>query len=985
MPAAVVENLTESLRGRYTLERELGRGGMATVWLAHDVRHDRAVALKVLHPELAAALGPERFEREIRLTARLSHPHILPVLDSGGTAGLLWYAMPLVEGGSLRDLLRGELQLEVAEAVRIARAVAGALSDAHAHGIVHRDIKPENVLLERVTGRVLVADFGIARALESAGAARLTETGIALGTPAYMSPEQAEGRRGLDGRADVYSLGCVLYEMLAGTPPFTGPTSQAILARHATDTVPPLHTLRPTVPSALEAVILRALAKVPADRYATAAQLDDALAGARLDAAARRRPGARRLALGAVAAALGAGAVALWQRPPPVLPANAGVVAVLPFRVAGNTPELEWLREGIVDLLAIKLGGVDGLRAAEPRAVLRAWHDVDGERGAELGPDGAAAVARRVGAGQIIDGSVVGTSARLTLSASLLAQPSGRVGARASVEGPADSLPALVDRLATQLLGQRAGLESERLSALTSTSLPAVREYLGGQAAHRRGRIDEALRRFGEALRIDSTFALAALEMASAAIWSKNDEARARGTRLALAGRARLGPADRALLEARTSGTGGIVTIRNLEAAAAAYPERPQILYELGDAVYHWGLLSGLEAPLARAEQVFRRAWMLDSSTAIDSSRPERAPGFAEALTHMAELAHLTGDTAALRSLVALAERADPGGASAWYMRWHFAAAREDARALDSLWALPRLAESGVVDVFVFTQWSALARGEAVRSLEAMNRFEPDVARMSRSWFANNGGRPAAAALVRADRPDGPDVRRLRIRHALYWDGDTALAAEAARWLTPRIAGRLADTASAAEGYLDLCTVGQWRLTQGDTRGAEETIRRLRTARLVGADAEMTAMFPRFGGMCAAALEGLLSDALARPDAPLLLARFDSLARTDVGEVCCGFAVSGANLLIARLAERQGDLPHALAAVRRRAGGYNLAPLYLSTFLREEGRLAALTGDTAGAVRAYQHYLALRPSPEPRLRPQVEMVRAELARLVAER
>jgi tetratricopeptide (TPR) repeat protein len=617
--------------------------------------------------------------------------------------------------------------------------------------------------------------------------------------------------------------------------------------------------------------------------------------------------------------------------------------------------------------------------------VLRAWHDAGTDRGEELGPAGAAAVASRVGAGQLIDGSVVGTPARLTLSASLLAQPSGRVGARASVEGPADSLPALVDRLATQLLGQRAGLESERLSALTSTSLPAVREYLGGQAAYRRGHIEEALRRFGEALRIDSTFALAALEMASAAIWSKNDEARARGTRLALAGRARLGPADRALLEARTSGTGGIVTIRNLETVAAAYPDRPQALYELGDAVYHWGLLSGLASPLARAEQLFRRAWALDSSTTIDSLRPERAPGWAEPLAHMAELAHLAGDTAALRSLVTLAERADSGGQDAWTMRWHLASAQDDVGALDALWSRPGLDELSMATVFLFSQWSGLARGEAERSLEAMTRIGPGAARLFRGWSAKNGGRPDAAAGAPADPPDEPEALRIRIRDALYWDGDSARAARAVRRLAPRVDGRLADSATAAEGYLDLCIMGQWRLAQGDTRGADEDILRLRAARVSSGSPYARQTMPRFGGLCAAALEALLAAVRSRADAPRRLARFDSLARTDVTEVCCGFAVWGANLLIARLAERQGDLPHALAAVRRRAGGYMLAPMFLSTFLREEGRLAALTGDTTGAVRAYEHYLALRPDPEPRLRPQVDAVRAELARLVAER
>src|SRR5206468_7054096 len=220
----VPEGLRDALADRYTLERELGRGGMAVVYLAHDLRHDRSVALKVLLPELAATLGPERFQREIHFAARLQHPHILTVLDSGEAAGQLWFTMPYVEGESLRTRLRRERQLPVEEALRIATETARALDYAHRQGVMHRDIKPENILLTK-DGDTLVADFGIARALAGADE-RLTETGMSVGTPAYMSPEQASGDKAVDARTDVYSLGCVLYEMLAGEPPYTGPTAQ---------------------------------------------------------------------------------------------------------------------------------------------------------------------------------------------------------------------------------------------------------------------------------------------------------------------------------------------------------------------------------------------------------------------------------------------------------------------------------------------------------------------------------------------------------------------------------------------------------------------------------------------------------------------------------------------------------------------------------------------------------------------------------------
>src|SRR2546427_617634 len=268
--------LRDALADRYAVERELGRGGMATVFLAEDLKHRRPVAIKVLHPELAAAVGADRFLREIEIAARLQHPHILPLYDSGTAAGFLYYVMPYVEGESLRDRLEREKQLSLEDTLRIGGEVAGALAYAHSHGVVHRDIKPENVMLSGSTA--VVADFGIARAVTAAGDARqLTQTGTVIGTPAYMSPEQATGSAEIDGRSDQYSLACVVYEMLVGEPPFTGPTPQAVMARHSLDAVSPPSIVRATIPDATEDAILRALSKVPADRFATAALYAEAL------------------------------------------------------------------------------------------------------------------------------------------------------------------------------------------------------------------------------------------------------------------------------------------------------------------------------------------------------------------------------------------------------------------------------------------------------------------------------------------------------------------------------------------------------------------------------------------------------------------------------------------------------------------------------------------------------------------------------------
>ena len=351
---------------------------MATVYLAHDLRHDRPVALKVLHPELAATLGPERFNREIRLAARLQHPHILTVHDSGEAAGQLWYTMPFVRGESLRDRLRREGELPIEVAIELARQVALALDYAHREGVVHRDLKPENILLSH--GQALVADFGIAKAVSAAGETQLTETGMAVGTPAYMSPEQAVGGR-VDGRSDVYALGCVVYEMLAGEPPFSGATPQALIAKRMLEPVPHVRTLRDSVSVPMEQALLRALAKVPADRFGTAGEFAGALDGppVTMDSEARRSEGPtagiissaplRRQSLIRTGSTVGlvliiiGGLFAWWHghgRSRVGTPSPPRV-AVLPFRNLGDSADA-YFADGITDAVRGKLASIPGLQ-----------------------------------------------------------------------------------------------------------------------------------------------------------------------------------------------------------------------------------------------------------------------------------------------------------------------------------------------------------------------------------------------------------------------------------------------------------------------------------------------------------------------------------------------------------------------------------------------------------------------------------------------
>jgi serine/threonine protein kinase/Tfp pilus assembly protein PilF len=402
-----VAALRAGLQDRYALERELGRGGMATVWLAQDLRHDRPVALKLLHLHLAASLGPERFQREIRLAARLQHPHILTVLDSGETDGRLWFTMPFVEGESLRDRLRRERQLPVDAALRIATEAARGLEYAHQHGVVHRDVKPENILLTR-DGSTLVADFGIARALS--GDEGLTETGLAVGTPAYMSPEQAAGDKSLDARTDQFSLASVLYEMLAGEPPWNGATAQAIAAKRLSEPAPSIRSVRPNIPAALDDAIRRALAPVAADRFASLDQFAQALhAGApsSVGPAAVRATSARTttrptsgsiarrripIAAGSLTLGLliGLGLLFGWLHHRDDTPdaANAKRLAVLPFENLGG-PGDEYFADGVTDEVRGKLTSLPGLRviARSSSAQYKKSTKSPQEIGRELGVD----------------------------------------------------------------------------------------------------------------------------------------------------------------------------------------------------------------------------------------------------------------------------------------------------------------------------------------------------------------------------------------------------------------------------------------------------------------------------------------------------------------------------------------------------------------------------------------------------------------------
>jgi serine/threonine-protein kinase len=425
------ERLKSALADRYAIERELGAGGMATVYLARDLKHDRLVAVKVLNPELAASLGAERFLREVQVTAKLSHPHILPLYDSGEAGGFLYYVMPFVQGESLADLIAREKQLSIKDAVQIAREVAEALAQAHSLGLVHRDIKPHNVMM--AGGHAIVADFGIASAVSQAGGEKLTQTGTTVGTPAYMSPEQGMGSDQLDGRSDIYSLGCVLFEMLVGQVPFTGTTPQQVIARHSMDHIPPPHIMRNTIPEELEEIVMRSMAKLPADRYRTAFEMAEALSAVNtatavhrvsptLEMRARRRRRKRiLLPLGVAAGAAVVAGVAFAllnnRRSGPELP-SLGLeprrLAVLYFD-PGRADSLAFVADALSEALIARLAGV-------PQLTVLSRDAVEPYRGAEVPRD---SIARALGTGSLVTGSVEPAGERIRVTVRLVEGSSG--------------------------------------------------------------------------------------------------------------------------------------------------------------------------------------------------------------------------------------------------------------------------------------------------------------------------------------------------------------------------------------------------------------------------------------------------------------------------------------------------------------------------------------------------------------------------------
>ena len=509
------QRLTTALSDRYRIERELGRGGMATVFLAEDLRHHRQVAIKVLDPEVAATIGSERFLREIETVARLTHPHIVPLHESGVADGLLFYVMPYIEGVSLRDRLTRERHLPLDDALRLSREVADALSYAHSRGVIHRDVKPENILIE--SGHAVVADFGIARAVAAAGGEKLTATGIAVGTPAYMSPEQAAGSRDLDGRSDLYSLGCVLYEMLAGQPPFTAPTYESLVHQHLNVSPRPVTEIRPAVPAAVAAALQRALAKNPADRFNPVALFGEAIGsggGAPVTATARPRPRWPILMAGLVVVV--AAAVVLWvvrgrRESPPAEPSpthSRTEIAVLPLQNLSAGGPHAYFAGGLHEELLTQLAKVAALKIISRTSVM----------GYEGSKKSLKQIAAELGVGSIVEGSVQVVGNRLRVNVQLIDAATDEHLWAERYDRTLDDAFAIQSDVAQRIVaavGAALGREEREAIAEAPTANPeAYRLYLQGQEYSRRpGRLREdtehARQLYERALALDPGFALA--------------------------------------------------------------------------------------------------------------------------------------------------------------------------------------------------------------------------------------------------------------------------------------------------------------------------------------------------------------------------------------------------------------------------------------------------------------------------------------------
>jgi hypothetical protein len=986
--------------GPYRILEEAGRGGMAVVYRAErdDGQFRKRVALKLVG---AGAIPQQellrRFREERQILAELEHPGIARLIDGGVTEeGLPWFAMEYVEGTPI-DRYCDERRLDVEQRLSLFCAVCDAVQHAHRRRIVHRDLKPGNILVAEPEveggkpGRVKLLDFGIAKLLAAesgAAAGERTRPGLRLLTPEYASPEQLRGDP-VTPAADVYALGVLLRRLLSGRRPHppTGP-----------------EPLRRRLPGDLDAIVLKAMSERPEQRYADAGALEvEVRRHLRAErAGARRRPRLRGreavLTLGAatlgVVLALGA-----WfgRGESPEGPIDPGVVLVAPFHVAADGP-FEYLREGMVDLLATSLNGATGSRAVDTRSTVAAWRTVPGQERDPVAPSRAMGIARRLGAGQLLMGSIVGTSERLTLNATLYDAVRETVRTHLSVQGPADSLAALIDGIATQFLALEAQLPEHQLATVTTTSLPALRAYLAGRQSYRLGHSGEAVRQLEEALSHDSTFALAATHLWLAVGGGPLTAASGTGERalrLAWAGRDRLSTRDRLFLEAMAGPRYPERTPRHEQLAAHiravdASPDRAEALRLMGGFLLR-GVLRGEADAQQRAAEYFGRALALDSSYAW--------PAY-----YLVMDAAGAGDADRVRRIVQRYLASDSASEVAHLLTWIDAAVSGDPRTIrdvrERLPAMHPTALGWIVFHALLLGRDMDGAEAALAALRATVRSEHELRNYRfREWeYLGNRGRlnelwerlEAAAREVGGFGPIeelgmSAELRAraqgaiYRIRTPVFWGGDTTGIGDAVSLMedtyrrSPAPDGHPFARIVVADGA---CFAGMGRLAAGEVAAARTAAARLHQLLDGGPELPNRAHY----ALCAATLDALVAVAEGRPDARRQVERADSMLRH---EPPGRRVMSQTQLLLARAFDALGDPEAGLRTIRRRQP--NNPAYFLATILAEEGRLAARAGDRAGAIRAYQHYLVLRTHPDPVLLPEVQRIREELTGLLAPR
>lgn len=989
LSAAILARLREALKDRYLVERELGEGGAATVYLARDVRHDRHVAIKVFRPELAETLGAERFSREIRTAANLNNPHILTVLDSGTADGLLYYVMPFADGESLRARITREGGLPIADVIRILREVADALSTAHAAGVVHRDIKPDNVLL---SGRhAMVADFGVAKAIsESTGRNAITTIGVALGTPAYMAPEQAAADPHVDHRADIYALGVMAYEMLTGEPPFVRRTPQEVLAAHVTEPAPAASVRRQSVPPALDVLVAKCLVKQPADRFQSAedvmAELERiATPTAGVSPAAGLAPtGAtagvspQQSAIGGAPMTRGRMRAVGWIAAGVVVLAGAwftiartrgggaidpNVVAVFPFEVSGPA-DLAYLREGMVNVLETNLSGEGGPRAVASQTMIAQWKRKGGDKQGFTDEE-ARALARELGAGQIIRGGVVAAGSELVVSAALTSTAGG-APVQGQVKGPADSIALLATRLAAQLLSLHAGESADRLARLQAVPPPALRAYLIGQQAAREGRFIDASSALTTAVGIDSTFALAAMALNTARGWSPVNFGTTGALELAFRHRDRLGPRDSVILvmTAPSRFAGHPLTLREVsdlrERLVQQVPDRPEAWYLIGDSYFHRGTAMGLtkDESLRRAENAFRRVLALDPSLVAIKEHLAQIHMGALSLARMKAIADSVGLKSA--SVDVPVEIAGGDSTDIGHYRDRFAALDADKLSLIFLF-------SPGTPVGDYALEQALARSTDAGQRRTILTLARDALwSQGRSRQAGVLHQRLAALVQNPAQTTPRDV----VLAGLFEGADSALAAGAARVLAHSIGlGGQARPMYQDRGPAMLA--GMWAARAGDTATVRLALARLDA--LAGrTDSASVATFARLSATAVRLVSGS-----AAPDRAQLSA-FDSLMSQ--GPPIPADERSALNLIAARQWERLRE-PRLGAAAAERAVTWDVTPLVQGAAQRDLGRLKLAAGDTAGALRAWHDYLFARGGADPDQRKMDDEIRTKLAEL----